>query len=187
MAVQATTADTDRPLVVRLVHASPGRIRAKVPREAFDGSALRETEVALLGVEGVHEVRRNPAASSVVVHYDPTVTSLTALLAAAQGSNVTLLLPEDGAAASPGEGGRRTTVASLLAAPFRTADQTVAQATDHHIDVRTMLPIGLAVLAAREVLSGRAHMAPWYTLAWWAFDSYLKLQRHEVVARKPEE
>jgi hypothetical protein len=186
-AAREATTQAERPLVVRVVHATPGRIRAKVPREAFEGAALREAEIALLAVDGVHDVRRNPTASSVLVSYDPDATSLAALLAAVQQSNVTIVMPEDGAAESPGEYGQRTTLARWLAAPFRTADRTVAERTSNAFDVRTLMPITLAALAAREVLSGRVHMAPWYTLAWWAFDSYLKLQRHEVVARKPEE
>jgi hypothetical protein len=179
--------DAARPLVVRIVHASPGRIRAKVPREAFDGAALREAEAALLAVPGVQAVRRNAAASSVLVSYDPSVATVPDLFAALAATRVSLVVPEDEAAENPGRGGNRSTVARWLALPFQTADRSVREATDHTIDVRTLLPVGLAALAAREVLSGRAHMAPWYTLAWWAFDSYLKLQRPEVVARPPKE
>jgi hypothetical protein len=55
-------------LVVRIVHVRPGRIHAKVPREAFEGPALREVEAAILNTNGVREIRRNARASSVVVH-----------------------------------------------------------------------------------------------------------------------
>ncbi len=182
----AAARDGERPLVVRIVHASPGRIRAKVPREAFESMTLRQAEEALLAVDGVQAVTRNPTASSVLVRYDPAVATVPALFAALVDKNVTIVAPDE-AERSPGRGGPRTTVARWLATPFRQSDQTLAEATNHTIDVRTLLPIGLAALAAREVLSGRAHMAPWYTLAWWAFDSYLKLQRPEVVARLPNE
>jgi hypothetical protein len=177
----------ERPLIVRIVHASPGRIRAKVPREAFDSPLLRQAEDALLAVDGVQSVKRNPTASSVLVTYDPAVATVPALFAALADKNVTLVAPQDEPERSPGRGGARTTVAGWLAMPFRESDRKVADVTGHTIDVRTLLPIGLAALAAREVLSGRAHVAPWYTLAWWAFDSYLKLQRPEVVARVPNE
>jgi copper chaperone CopZ len=177
----------ERPLIVRIVHASPGRIRAKVPREAFDSPQLRQAEDALLAVDGVQSVKRKPAASSVLVSYDPAVTTVPALFAALADRNVTIVAPDDEPERSPGRGGSRSTVARWLATPFQQSDRKLGEATDHTIDVRTLLPIGLAALAAREVLSGRAHMAPWYTLAWWAFDSYLKLQRPEVVARVPKE
>ena len=176
----------ERPLIVRMVHASPGRIRAKVPREAFDGPHLRQVEDALLAVDGVQSVKRNPAASSVLVTYDPAVVTVPALFAALADQHVTIVAPEE-EERSPGRGGSRSLVARWLAMPFQQSDRKLAEATEHTIDVRTLLPIGLAALAAREVLSGRAHMAPWYTLAWWAFDSYLKLQRPEVVAHIPKE
>ncbi|HEY7066717.1 MAG TPA: hypothetical protein VII06_34935 [Chloroflexota bacterium] len=176
-----------RPLVVRIVHASPGRIRAKVPREAFDSPLLRQAEDALLAVDGVQSVRRNPTASSVLVTYDPAVATVPALLAALTNTNVTIVAPADGAAVGAAEAGGRSQVAQWLAAPFRKTDQTIAATTHGGIDLKTMIPIGLGILAAREVLSGRVHMAPWYNLTWWAFDSYLKLQRNEPPPRPRDE
>jgi hypothetical protein len=44
-------------------------------------------------------------------------------------------------------------------------------------DLRTLLPVGLGALAVREVLSGRAVAAPWYVLAWYAFDSFTRFRQ----------
>ena len=92
----------ERPLVVRIVHASPGRIRAKVPREAFDSPLLRQAEDALLALDGVQSVRRNVAASSVLVTYDPAVATVPTLFTALADTNVTLVAPDDEVGRSPG-------------------------------------------------------------------------------------
>ncbi len=176
--------DRPHPLLVRVVHVTPGRVRARVPREALENGALREAEEALLAVDGVREVRRNVAASSIVIRYDPAITDVSALVVAASRANVAVMAADEQASptALPGQ---RSAIASWIAAPFQRADRQMTEATRGGLDLRTLVPIGLAVLAAREVLAGRLHMAPWYTLTWWAFDSYLKLQRgdHAVQSR----
>src|SRR5262249_40803129 len=77
-------------LQVQVVHASPGRIRVKVPRSAVGSTALRVAEGALGGRPGVQQVRVNPTAASVVVNYDPAVASLPALFAAIARAGVTI-------------------------------------------------------------------------------------------------
>ena len=65
----------------------------------------------------------------------------------------------------------------------------VGSATGFVFDLRTLLPIGLGVLALREILAGRLHAAPWYTPVWWTFDSYLKLRptHGAIPPQKPED
>jgi hypothetical protein len=46
------------------------------------------------------------------------------------------------------------------------------------------VPLSLAALAAREIFSGRATAIPWYALAWYAFDTFIKLKRPDDTADK---
>ena len=50
MAQKAARPTDEYPLAVRVVHASPGRVRVKVPKEAFANGALGEAERALNAV-----------------------------------------------------------------------------------------------------------------------------------------
>jgi cation transport ATPase len=64
--------------VMVLVNAVNGRLRVRAPilRTRRIGESI-ESEVQ--AIPGVTEVRLNPAASSLVVHYDPSATELEAL------------------------------------------------------------------------------------------------------------
>jgi Protein of unknown function (DUF5132) len=49
------------------------------------------------------------------------------------------------------------------------------------IDLRLLLPLGLSALALRQLLVKGLQIdeIPWYTLTWYAFDSFLKLNHEE--------
>jgi hypothetical protein len=164
-------------LAVRVVHASPGRIRVRVPREALSDGALREAERALAALPGVREVRKNPLASSIVINYDAHALDLPALLAAIAQAGVTFVTPSDAREDSTDAAAESTSLARSLTAFFDKADRRLADATSGAADLRTLVPLGLAVLAAREVLAGRVTAAPWYALLWYAVDSFIKLQK----------
>jgi copper chaperone CopZ len=173
---QATT--ESQSLQVQVVHASPGRIRVKVPKSAVGSAALRDAEQALSAQPGVRQVRVNPAAASVVVDYDPEAVSLPALFAAIARAGVTIE-PVDAR-----KEGSRSTDGLYLGKPVEkvagAANQQVAKLTGGAADLRVLVPVGLGALALREILSGRLGAAPWYTLLWWTFDSFLKLRRPDV-------
>lgn len=171
-----------QPVNVRVAHASPGRLRLKVvSREVPEEEAVRSAELALAGLRGVQEVRANPVARSVLVRYDPLDLELPALLEHLGRAGVTPAPdgPRDGEQAAARGG---TALGSLISGAFGQADRRVARLTGGAADLRTLLPVGLAALAAREVLSGRLAAAPWYVLLWYAFDSYTKLQKQDGAA-----
>jgi hypothetical protein len=168
-------------LSVQVVHTSPGRLRLRVPRAALENGALGRAAQALTDVAGVQQVRPNTLASSLVVQYDDGVVDTAALLdvLADAGLSVGASSP---APAAVDDGSR---VARSIESLLGTADVRVARLTSGTADLRTLVPLGLGALALREVLAGRLGMAPWYTLAWWAFDSFIKLQQPQAPQRPP--
>jgi hypothetical protein len=56
-------------------------------------------------------------------------------------------------------------------------NQRIRQATNGAIDIRFLFPLGLSTLAVRQLLSKglQFETIPWYVLAWYAFDSFIKL------------
>lgn len=141
--------------------------------------ALRSAEQALADLRGVHDARANPAARSVLLRYDPASVELPAVLERLGRAGITLAADQPSHGDQPAVRGG-TALGSLISAAFGQADRRVAQLTAGTADLRTLLPVGLAALAAREVLSGRLTAAPWYALLWYAFDSYTKLQRRDA-------
>ena len=170
-------------LSVQVVHASPGRLRLRIPPAAPDTDALGTAERALTGVAGVQQVRPNALASSLVVHYDGGEVSVSVLLDALARAGLTVV--DSSPPPAPAPAGDRSRVARSIESFFGSADGEVTRLTNGTADLRTLVPIGLGALALREILAGRVGAAPWYTLAWWAFDSFLQL--HHRPASPPTE
>ncbi|WP_315790203.1 DUF5132 domain-containing protein [Fischerella sp. JS2] len=53
----------------------------------------------------------------------------------------------------------------------------VAQLTDGVVDLRLLVPLGFSAIALRQLLVKGLQIdeIPWYALAWYAFDSFVKL------------
>ncbi|MFM6157086.1 MAG: hypothetical protein ACKO3K_19875 [Cuspidothrix sp.] len=56
-------------------------------------------------------------------------------------------------------------------------NKRVERATDGTVDLRFMFPLALGILSVRQLtIKGlQLDIIPWYVLAWYAFDSFLKL------------
>lgn len=65
---------------------------------------------------------------------------------------------------------------------FSHANRSVFSATQGRIDLRMLFPVALAGLAVRQLFREGLGLrsAPWYVLAYYAFDSYVKLHAGDV-------
>jgi hypothetical protein len=169
--------------VVQVVHASPGRLRLRVSRAALENGTWSLAERALTGMAGVQQVRPNALASSIVVYYDDGVVSVSGLLDALARAGLTVV----DSTTVPAPPAERSHLARSIESFFGSADGEVTRLTNGRTDLRTLVPIGLGALALREILAGRVGPAPWFTLAWWAFDSFLKLHPPGAPQRPPAE
>ncbi len=68
-------------------------------------------------------------------------------------------------------------VASNLTDAVADLNKRVAQATNGVVDLRWLIPVGLGALAVRQLRRNglKIETAPWYVLAYYAFDSFIKL------------
>ncbi|WP_228054719.1 DUF5132 domain-containing protein [Gloeocapsopsis crepidinum] len=60
---------------------------------------------------------------------------------------------------------------------FKDINTQVRQATNNMADLQLLLPLGLGAIALRQLLTKGLQIEeiPWYVLAWYAFDSFIKL------------
>ncbi len=56
---------------IRIAHHIPGRIRLRLDMKGFKKFPLSELNGKLKGIKGIENIRINPLASSVVIHYNP--------------------------------------------------------------------------------------------------------------------
>ncbi len=156
---------------VRVLSALPGRLRVRHVARRRGLEELEALRDSLQARPDVDAVEVNPRTGSMLVFYDPAGVSFEGIRDALAEVGLDFAAEAGEAASQPGGAGRVLGAAQAL-------DRRVLRATGG-TDLRLLVPVGLAALSARQALrdSPRLGQAPWYLLAWYAFDSFLKLNR----------
>jgi hypothetical protein len=168
----------------RVVHDVPGRLRVKLNREELTEEFSRELRAALTAVHGVLDVRSNPRTGSVVIHYDAAELDAGGLIDLARAAN---LLALEALADDPYAARRVPTslTAQRIKRTFHEVDVRLSELSSGRWDLRSVVPVAFGALAVRQIIRdfGQLGVAPWYVLAWYAFDSFWKLnqERHHAA------
>jgi hypothetical protein len=158
-------------IYLQVVSRTPGRVRLRVSPEHREGEAMSRVAGAIKAFfPQIQTIRTNTQTGSLRLYYDPEQVNFEEILSQLPSLGVILgdapkNLPETSQAAA--------TLTGLMAG----LNQRVKQATEGSFDLRFLIPLFLSLLALRQVFSKspRLKRAPWYVLAWYAFDSFLKL------------
>lgn len=115
-----------------------------------------------------------PQSRSLVMSFDPEHASAVAEELRALGVD-----PITDPPAAPGD----PTVA--IGSAVARANRAVERQLDGW-DLRSLVPLGLGLLAARSAMrrDDRLADAPWYVLAWYASETFMKVHRSTAVKRK---
>jgi hypothetical protein len=173
------------PRPARLVHAVPGRLRLRLARHDLSAEFIQALERAFLMTDGVREVQVTPQTGSVVVRFDPAQLDLERLLAQDRPRQLVVLERAD----RP-EDLKKTVPTSLTAVriqrTFHEVDVRLSELSQGRWDLRSVVPAAFGVLALRQIVTNFGELAgiPWYVLAWYAFDSFWKLNEQSRVARQ---
>jgi copper chaperone CopZ len=157
-----------------VVSAVPGRVRLRSNHRPPAADHIAAVGRAFEAVEGVTAVTIRPSSSSVLVTFDPqdahVATELSSLLGPA-GTESSVSRPID--------------LDVRITSAIGTVNHAVARSTGG-IDLRQLLPFGLGLLSLRQALAGRGRLteAPWYLLAWYASETFLKL--HDRPSEDPQ-
>lgn len=157
-----------------VVSSTPSRTRLRVSRQRRNPQEMSRIAQAINAHPEVYEVKTNLQTGSIVVHHEPMDSSLDELSAILQDLGVVLGSMTD--VDLPMTGGKSEVAADLTRA-ISDLNERVGQAANGVIDLRMLVPVGLATLALRELIrtGWEFETAPWYVLAWYAFDSFIKL------------
>jgi hypothetical protein len=162
------------PKHTHVVSSTPERTRLRVSRKRRNPEEMARIAKALKAHSEVHDVRTNVETGSIVVHHAHNDNSLDEISAVLQdlgvilGSAIDVDLPSS-------EG--KSEVATTLTDAISDLNDRVGTATDGVVDLRMLVPAGFAALALRQLLENgwEIETIPWYALAWYAFDSFIKL------------
>ena len=172
-----------------VVHHIPGRLRVKLPRRARTPRQLRELREFISGLGGVRQVEINPVTGSILVHYEPeSADQIHELMQASAESESWLEPPELTDADELAERIEReaeflaahSELAAQIVRGVKKVDRQLREATDNTVDLKVLLPAGLAVWAFLK-MGVEASTPLWVTLGIFSFNSFVALHRPTAV------
>lgn len=166
------------PQHTQIVSSTPHRTRLRVsPKRRTKAEMMRIAE-AFKASPDVSEVRTNLQTGSIVVHHDYRHKSLEDISATLQ--DLGIILGTVVGVEMPLMNGK-SAVASNLTSAVSDLNQRVGESTQGIVDLRFLIPVGLGILAIRQLLRNgwQIEAASWYVLAYYAFDSFIKLHYTE--------
>lgn len=157
-----------------IVSSTPNRTRLRVPSQRRTPQDMARIANALDAHPDVHDVRTNVQTGSIVVHHSYMDNSSETISAVLQDLGIILGSVAD--VETPFSRGKSEVAADLTSA-VSDLNERVGLATNGVVDLRMLMPAGLAALALVELVRSEWEFeaAPWYVLAWYAFDSFIKL------------
>ena len=157
-----------KPIHLQVISNTPGRIRVRVVQQHREQQIMAEIASALKTFFGqIEQVRTNTKTGSITIYYSGDSESFTETLTTLQDLGIIIIdAPMDQSQAAVAV---KNAIANL--------NQRFNQATAGTVDLRFLFPLVLGILALRQALTKSPGLktSPWYVLAWYAFDSFIKL------------
>ncbi|MDJ0846553.1 MAG: hypothetical protein QNJ08_20245 [Crocosphaera sp.] len=161
--------------VSEVLSLTPGRIRMRVSLASQGIESINLIVVSLKDQLPIEKVRTNPSIGSLTIFYHPQSLKATDIFDKLKELGVTFpeqsnqslsFIPDNSKAA--------INVTQIT----QTLNQRFKQASNNIVDLGVLIPFSFALLAGRQlILKGwQLETIPWYVLAWYAFDSFMKLQ-----------
>ncbi|HMB05675.1 MAG TPA: hypothetical protein VKP69_18310 [Isosphaeraceae bacterium] len=183
--------------VVELLHATPGRIRLRIPEVKSNPALAREIQKQISGYQGVRRVEANPITGSVLVLYAleaaSSVVELARLFVPELGLDESALGFAPVSSAGDADAGACTepsaSMAEGIARYFRDLNEDVAAATGGP-DLKVLLPVTLFVFGAKGLVFSKKPAVPtWYDFLWFSLGTFMMLNRPaqaQAAASAPE-
>jgi hypothetical protein len=156
-----------KPISTKVVSSTPGRLRLRVAHSHRQPEKIQRIANALLANPHITQVKTNVHHGSIVINHDGQDGSLENVLATLKDLGIIFADVSEG----------NTEAAAGVSSAVVDLNQRVKQSTHGAFDLRILFPLGLASLSLRQLLNKGLQLEaiPWYVLAWYAFDSFIKL------------
>jgi hypothetical protein len=167
------------PIPLRVLSSTPGRVRVRVARDYREPEILTEIASALQSfATEISRVKANPTTGSLTIYYDPGIGDLANTFVMLQ--DLGMITNEQPTLPATAD---RSTVATNITGVLTGWNQRVYQFTEGSLDLKSLVPFLLGSWALRQFVKGNAatKFVPWYALAWYAFDMFVKLNKSSEV------
>jgi hypothetical protein len=183
-----------------IAHHVPGRLRFRIPDAKGNPERLEQARAALEVLEGVRSVDVNSVTGSVVIEYDPedyeefhhevcehcvreNICSMhDHAMPVAPTKAPRLGKVEDTLDKIESEAeflASRSTTAKAIVDFLRDCDIRVKRATNNAVDLKVLVPLGLAAYSL-AIMELAAATPMWVTLGLFSFNHFLELHSHEA-------
>ena len=164
---KATLKTPPKPISTKVVSSTPGRLRLRVAHSHRQPEKMQRIADVLSANSHVNQVKINVDHGSILINHDGEDGSLENLLTTLKDLGVIFADITEG----------NTEAAAGVSSAVVDLNQRVKQSTHGAFDLRILFPLGLATLSLRQLLNKglQLEIIPWYVLAWYAFDSFIKL------------
>lgn len=178
-----------------VAHHSPGRTRLKVPKKYRNSKEVHKVKSALSAVPGIKHVELNDKTGSLLVHHEHDMPIFETIADSVQTVAADLLVTLIEGEEAPALGGVQllaagaglvTGVAKNLLTPDEDNNGRIRILNASTSDLKNILPLaflGAAIYKAYETRTIWSGVAP-AVLAYWAFDSYWKLNHTGYAANE---
>ncbi len=164
---QATLNKPSQAILTKIVSDTPGRLRLRVARCHRQPEQMQRIARALEAQPNISQVRTNISHGSIVINHDGKDRSLENVVGTLVDLGIIFAdVTED-----------KSDAAVDVSGAVVDLNKRVEQATNGAVDLRFLFPLGLSFLAIRQLVAKglQFETIPWYVLAWYAFDSFIKL------------
>ncbi|WP_414545081.1 HMA2 domain-containing protein [Nostoc sp. CCY0012] len=170
---QASLNKLSRPISTKIISETPGRLRLRIARPYRHDREMQRITNVLKAQPEISQVRTNINYGSIIINHDGDDETLEKVLTTLLDLGVNFVDITEG---------KSEAVTSITSA-FADFNQQFEQATNGEVDLRLLFPLGLTMLSMRQIwVKGlQLEIIPWYVLAWYAFDSFMKLNSTNQV------
>lgn len=164
---QGSLSTLPKQIFTKIVSKTPGRLRLRVARKHRQPEEMQRIAHILEAQPNVSQVRTNISQGSIVIKHDDKDESWENLVGTLIDLGVIFGDIAEG----------KSDVAMDVSGAVVDLNKRVEQATNGAVDLRLLFPFGLSILAVRQLMKQglQIEIIPWYVLAWYAFDSFIKL------------
>jgi hypothetical protein len=175
---KASFKTTAKPISTKIISNTPGRIRLRISPPHRHPREMQSITNVLKAQSQIIQVRTNINSGSIIINHDGRNATLENVLTTLLDLGVTFADITEG----------NSEAAEDVKRAIINLNKRFEQATSGEVDLRFIFPLGLSILAVRQILVKglQLEIIPWYVLAWYAFDSFMKLNNPSQLQLNPE-
>ncbi|AFY45923.1 HMA2 domain-containing protein [Nostoc sp. PCC 7107] len=157
-----------QPISTKIISDTPGRLRLRIAPSHRQTGEIRRIVKILDSQPNISQVNTNIQNGSIVIHHDRNDESW---------QNVLATLKDIGIIFADVTNESHSDAAATIANAVYDLNDRVEKATNNVVDIRFIFPLALGCLSVRQLLVKglQLEIIPWYVLAWYTFDSFIKL------------